>query len=325
MNHAISLLRQRSYRWIVFLLMVAGWCDAADYVFETDAARLALSPQATVVSLTDKAEKQEWLRAGKGSGAAAFAIAHRNGRSWAATSLKRDGDRFEIDFGRSGIEADARITARRDYILFELIDARGGAIDDITFAQLPVRPAPHASGMLNVKWDDKFAVCLMGLDAKVHAGFGPGAALRCEATSEFGLAGHKAALIAVPTSRFNQVMQEVETDFKIPHATIGGEWAKTSEAIRRGYLFVDLTEKNADEIIRLAKLGGFGSILIYSGVWSKSNGSYLINTANYPEGEASLEAVVDKCHAAGLKVGIHTLTSFVAKNDPLVRPKPDAR
>jgi len=34
---------------------------------------------------------------------------------------------------------------------------------------------------------------------------------------------------------------------------------------------------------------------------------------------------VDKCHAAGLKVGLHVLTSFVGKNDPLVRPRPDPR
>ena len=33
--------------------------------------------------------------------------------------------------------------------------------------------------------------------------------------------------------------------------------------------------------------------------------------------------MIDKCHAARLKVGMHMLTSLVGKNDPLVTPKPD--
>jgi hypothetical protein len=91
------------------------------------------------------------------------------------------------------------------------------------------------------------------------------------------------------------------------------------------YLFTDLTEANADETIRFAKLGGFGYIMTYSSTWSSSLGSYPINTKNFPKGEESLRAVIDKCHAAGLKVGMHMLTSFVSKRDPLVSPKPDPR
>lgn len=92
--------------------------------------------------------------------------------------------------------------------------------------------------------------------------------------------------------------------------------------MRTSYLFTDLTEANAGETIRYAKLGGFRYILVYSGTWSASLGSYPINTRNFPRGEESLKAVIDKCHAAGLKVGMHMLTSFVGKNDPRVWPKP---
>jgi hypothetical protein len=87
----------------------------------------------------------------------------------------------------------------------------------------------------------------------------------------------------------------------------------------------DLTEANADQTIRCAKLGGFEYIMTYDSTWSASLGSYPINTKNFPGGEVSLKSTVDKCHAAGLKVGLHFLTSFVGKNDPLVRPRPDPR
>jgi hypothetical protein len=50
-----------------------------------------------------------------------------------------------------------------------------------------------------------------------------------------------------------------------------------------------------------------------------------MNLKNYPHGEQGLSDVVRKAHAAGLKVGIHCLTGFVNKKDPLVTPTPDPR
>jgi hypothetical protein len=133
------------------------------------------------------------------------------------------------------------------------------------------------------------------------------------------------ALIAVPTADFLDVVQEVEQQCGLPSPRLSGQWAKRSPDVQRGYLFTDLTEANADETIRYAKLGEFGYVMTYSGTWSTSLGSYPINTRNFPDGEASLKRTIDKCHAAGLKVGMHMLTSFVHKRDPLVRPKPDPR
>jgi hypothetical protein len=307
------------------LALCSPLAHAKALVFETEAATLTISDTGSVQSLIDKSTHDQWLHPGTPPSQTAFALVRSRGRVMTATEIALHGDLYTIRFGRSGIEADYRISPRKSYLLIELVALRGGPVDQITFAQLPVKPATHASGLLNVKWDDHFTVCLMGLDDQVQAGFGPGGSLRTTASREFPLIGRKAALIAVPTTGFDQVVQQVERDFKIPHARIAGKWGKLSDAVRGSYLFIDLTEKNADEIIRLAKLGGFKAILIYSGTWSKSNGSYPINTTNYPLGEQSLKAVVDKCHAAGLMVGIHMLTSFVGKNDPLVRPKPDPR
>ena len=95
--------------------------------------------------------------------------------------------------------------------------------------------------------------------------------------------------------------------------------------MRSSYLFTDLTEANADETIRFAKMAGFKYIMIYSHTWSSSLGSYPINTSSFPRGEESLKAVIEKCHAAGLKVGMHMLTSFVGKDDALVKGRPGPR
>ena len=45
----------------------------------------------------------------------------------------------------------------------------------------------------------------------------------------------------------------------------------------------------------------------------------------FPNGLDGLKTVVDKFHAAGLKVGIHTLTGCISPHDPWVRPVPDPR
>lgn len=311
----------------LFMLLAALFPLAAraeEFVFETETVRLVISSGAQVTALTETASGKSWLQPAPKPGVTAFALAHVNKRTVPATELRRVGEVYQVRFGTSGIEADYQITARKSYVLIEVVAVRGGGAEALTFAQVPVRSMARSSTMINVKWDDRMTFGLMALDQRCEPNL-RGGALRCDASAEFGLPGHKAAFFGVPTTNFYRVAEELEREFKIPYAMLDGQYAKTSEAIRRGYLFLDLTEGNADEVIRFAKLGGFSTILIYSGTWATSNGSYPMNTANYPRGEASLKAVADKCHQAGLKVGIHMLTSFVAKSDPLVRPVPDAR
>ena len=173
-----------------------------------------------------------------------------------------------------------------------------------------------------MQWDDEFAICLMGLSEQVDSEIA-GPVTSASVYPEFPMQGQRVAIIATPTPRFLEVVQRLEHDFRLPVPTIEGAWSKLSPDARTSYLFTDLTEANVDETIRYAKMGGFRYILIYSTTWSKSLGSYPINLRSFPHGEAGLKSAIDKCHAAGLKVGMHMLTSFVGKNDPLVRPKPD--
>ena len=204
--------------------------------------------------------------------------------------------------------------------MVELTAFHGDGIEEIRLMQLNVSLA-NAGGVLGVRWDDEFAVCLMGLSAHVDSRVA-GPLTMASVYPGFSMLGERVAIIAAPTPRFLEVVRKVEQEFRLPSPTLDGTWAKLSEDVRTSYLFTDLTEANAGETIRYAKLGGFRYILVYSGTWAASLGSYPINTGNFPRGEESLKTVIDKCHAAGLKVGMHLLTSFVGKNDPLVRPKP---
>lgn len=103
-------------------------------------------------------------------------------------------------------------------------------------------------------------------------------------------------------------------------------YSKKSPVVKDGYFFVDLTEKNATELLPLIQQTGFPYTLVYASTWASSKGSYQFNRAAYPGGLAGLKRVVNAANASGIKVGLHTLTGFVSKDDPYVRGGvPDGR
>ena len=305
---------------LVLLCATVTGARAGEFLFATQAARLVIRSDGIAVSLTEIRNGRPLLR----PESTPLAAVKKGGRLFPVSAIERQGaDLLRLTFGASGVQADLSLTAKPDYLLVELVEIRGDGIEELRLLQLGVALA-NAGSQLAVRWDDDFAVCLMGLSPRVDAKVA-GSLSTVSLYPEFGMKGERVAIVTAPMPRFLNAVQTVERDFRLPSPSIGGAWAKSSEDVRRSYLFTDLTEANADETIRYAKLGGFRYILVYSGTWSTSLGSYPINTKNFPNGEASLKAVIDKCHAAGLKVGMHMLTSFVGKNDPLVRPVPDPR
>ncbi len=289
---------------------------AGDLAFENRLARWTIGADGRARSLVDKPGSRQWLTARCPS----FTFIKHGGRVHDATSIVRDGEALKVTYGRSGVTARLGVTVRPEYLAVRLLEVGGGPVEQLCLARLRTRITANAGWWLDVRWNDDYAVCMVGLSDRVQTGN-----LQAVVHREFGMAGEGVAIIAAPKDRLLDVVQAVERDEKLPVATIGGQWAKRSDDVRRGYLFTDLTEANADETITYAKLGEFAYVMTYSGTWSTSLGSYPIRKSNFPRGEASLKATVDKVHAAGLKAGLHMLTSFVGKNDPLVRPVPDRR
>lgn len=297
--------------WVLSLAATAYGGDD-DLTWENDVARLVCDAAGRCRELTEKSSGRNWIVPDR-----PFFFVRQGGKELPCRSLVRDGERLRAAFSDTDTEAWFEIRVKPRYCTLRLIGIEGSPVETIALGSLTMRDAKRQGWLCNAAWNEDFTVCLMGLSERVETFH-----LRVLAHQEFGQVGEGFALIAVPTSQFLDVVQEVEKDHELPFATIEGVWAKRSPDVRRGYFFTDLTEANADEQIRLAKLGGFRYIMTYDGTWAASLGSYPINLKNFPRGEESLKAVVDKCHAAGLKVGLHMLTSFVGKNDPLVSPRP---
>lgn len=106
--------------------------------------------------------------------------------------------------------------------------------------------------------------------------------------------------------------------------TIG--YAKDAPEAKHGYIFLDLTEGNHERVLPLIVDAGFPYALIYASTWAASKGSYPFNRAAYPGGMGGLQRVVRAANQAGIRVGLHTLTGLISKNDPYVKSgTPDQR
>jgi hypothetical protein len=256
-----------------------------------------------------------------------FAV-KKAGHWFRVTSLAQRGDGYHATFGGSGVMADFRLDPVPGALMITLSKVQGSDVQQLDLALLVARPVGTPGHWLAVLSNPRETIALLATTDSVRARLVPhGSNMEFEGSAfpQFGMDGQGVAIVTAPTTAFLRVIHRLENRFRLPAPTIAGQWAKTSPDARSSYLLTDLTEGNVDETIRYARRGNFKYILIYAWTWASSLGSYPVNVANYPNGEEGLAATIAKVHAAGLKVGMHMLTSFVSKNDPLVRPIPDPR
>ena len=286
---------------------------------ENEHLRLSLDDRARVLGLADKATGQERAALPPGY----LVTANRAGKRLLPTSCTFGEGVLAVQF-RGGSSAQIRVTSKKSYFVFEVLSVGGPEADELCFLDTAVTVAGRQSGMSGLVSDGKFAFCVrsLNLNTDVSVGGAP-AHLRALAYTAHGLTGARAALVGCPAKRLTAVLKELIRQEGQPLSTLGGPWALTAPENRVPYLFALPSEKNVDAWIDLARRGGIGIIHLCG--WEQSLGSYEPRADLYPHGLAGLKQVADKIHAAGLKVGMHTLTGCVAPNDPFATPVPDRR
>ncbi len=135
--------------------------------------------------------------------------------------------------------------------------------------------------------------------------------------------GSKIALFGCPEKDALSRIGEIEVAEGLPHPLIHGVWHKQSPETGRAYLIADFTEKNIDEMLAYTREAGLMSL--YSMSPFKSWGHFALNRNKFPNGTAGMKACVEKAAKLGLRLGVHTLTSFINTDDPYVTPLPDKR
>ncbi|NLB97944.1 MAG: hypothetical protein GX785_19810, partial [Armatimonadetes bacterium] len=283
-------------------------------VIESEHLRYAVGNDANIVSFVDRATGTDY----RASGAAACARVCKAGREYPARAASWNAGRLTLGFGDAGVTAVLKVTASKHAITLEVDSVEGEGIEWLLFADIPLS--------LKGQPEEAFAACALALNLKTRVPDlpRPASRLRAFCYPRTGLSGAAVALVAAPPDRLRAALQEVvRAAPELPKSPIGGPWALDSPDNRGSYLFnfTDLTEETVDDWIRLAKTLGITQIDFHGGR-SFRFGDCEPNPKTYPRGIASLKAVIDRLHAAGIKAGLHTYAMFIDKRCPWVTPVP---
>jgi len=282
---------------------------------ESGALRLVIGTNACVIGVFDKTSGINYSDLKKGS---SFACVKKAGKkiSAATQAVAMDGV-LQLGFGDAGVTAALKLTGTGHSIAVEVLSVTGEGVEEFTFVHLP----------LTLKGVDSepFAACALALNLQTKVNALPGATglLAAHCYPRFGFSGAKVALVGCPQKDLRRLLQEVvKAAPELPHSLIGGPWAFDAEINRGSYLFAPISEKTADDWIKLAQSLGINQI-DFDGMSRRGDTEPIPSL--YPNGLAGLKAVVDKAHAAGIKAGLHTYAFFIDKRCPWVTPVPDAR
>jgi hypothetical protein len=138
-----------------------------------------------------------------------------------------------------------------------------------------------------------------------------------------GVVGSRIALFGVPTAQALETLGQIELAEGLPHPLIDGVWGKIAPSATASYLIIDFGEKTLDAAIELTRQAGLQ--YLYHGGPFRTWGHFELRPELFPDGWASLKRCVDRAAAAGVRLGVHTLSNFITPNDPYVTPIPDPR
>ena len=285
-------------------------------VVETDYLRYAIGRDGRNVEFTDK---QTGINLCDPS--APCAQVRRAAQAFPATSVNARDGKVEIDFGDAGVKVVLQIVPLQHYLRFEVISVAGTPVDELLFVNIPLK--------LSATPDEAFAACALALNLSANVLEFPRASrvLRAACYSQLGLEGAKAAVMGCPSAELRRVLQQAVSDAPdLPHSTLGGPWALDQPINRGSYLFNfdGITEQTVDRWIELAKSLGLSQIDFHGG-HSFRFGDLRPHPDLYPKGDASLKAVIDRLHSAGIAAGLHTYAFFIDKRCPWVTPTADPR
>jgi len=281
---------------------------------ESDALLWSIGEDARTLEFTDKASG---TNLGVTPGAA-VACVRKAGKTFDAKKATASADgKLTLDFGEAGVVLTLKLAGVGRAVVAEVVAVVGDGVEECTFVRVPLTLKGSA--------EEPFAACALALNLQtdVRGVPQPTNLLEARCTPRFGFVGAKAALVGGPQAALRDALKEaVRAAPDLPHSPIGGPWALDADISRGSYLFAPMSEKTADDWIKLAVSLGINQI-DFDGMSRYGDAEPFPEL--YPHGRAGLKAVVDKVHAAGLKAGLHSYSFFINKGCPWVTPVPDAR
>ena len=325
-----------------------------DVVIENEQFKLVIGSNAIAKSLVLKSNGEECLMPGKNM--AVFSVTqerpyhnelklgHPNRKTvFQADTVYRKGDQLIVGFELVPWEAVIRVKVTPSYVGFSLegflvapdaypayLKITPPPATELCLLQLPVRNMKYFGEWLNVSWDDRVAVNVLGTDEYAYIDFekcNGYHVLRANAVKDLRFEGTGAALIVSQPDKLLDNIAQIEDDFNLPK----GVESRRRDIINASYYWTyNINPGNVDEHIKYAKMGGFRAMSIYypaiEGFLSYDLiGDYEIDRKLYPGGKEDLIKMLDRIKAAGITPGLHFLHSHIGRNSRYVTPVPDHR
>lgn len=135
--------------------------------------------------------------------------------------------------------------------------------------------------------------------------------------------GMSFALFGCPREQALERIGAIELGEGLPHPMLDGQWAKTARKAMSSYLIAEFGTENLDKMLDYTRKAGFDTL--YHPEPFRCWGHFELRPEYFPEGDESLAECCRRAAGEGIRLGIHTLTSFTTTNDTYVTPVPEDR
>ncbi|MBE6884210.1 MAG: hypothetical protein E7487_06360 [Ruminococcaceae bacterium] len=317
-----------------FCLRLRGDCVAESLIHKpTGIECLMQGEEISLFSLTEERPYNNEIK-----------LAHPNKRTtFQANRVRMEGDKLIVGFELVTFEAMVEVKITPNYIAFKLEDfiVKPEDFNDLAMTpppvyefrvlQLPVKKLERFGEWLNVMWDDKVAINVLGtspwprIDSEKRKDF---RILYAENMRDVKLKNCGAALIVSSPDKLMDNIEAVEIDYDLPRGVASRRSGELNSSI---YWSATVTPQNVDEHIDFAKRGGFTKMLLYYTCMIKEHpgyflcGNYTDFRAEYPNGYEDLRKMLQKIRDAGITPGIHFLQTHIGFESKYVTPVADHR
>ncbi|MBC8767313.1 hypothetical protein H4O18_04850 [Arenibacter sp. BSSL-BM3] len=260
------------------------------------------------------------------------------------------------------IKVDMAYSEKESYLKFEVVDGQNmDKVSGIIWGAYPTTINETIGELVGVVRDSEFAIGIQALNPQTtggvpvtNAGFVPsrkgpafktdyGSALQAFAINRSlkrtanvweghyqdmpipsikgsTVIGSKIAIFGCSPEEVLATVGGLEIEEGLPHPTIDGEWVKTHPLRSKAYFITSFDEGNFDELLEYVKMAGMTSI--YHSHPFENWGKFDLLPELFPNGNKGMKKLVEKAKDEGIRVGAHTLTTFITPNDPFITPVP---
>jgi len=355
---------KKNFLLVICQILIVSFVSAQPIKFKTTDFSLSISETGQLTEMSDPVTGKNFIATGQVAPLLKIRIGN-SWELPAKVVFNAKKNSITLSFPTSKTIAEVKVVQKKTHLVFELVSlSTGNLVNAVCWGPYPTTINKTIGEVVGVVRDGTYAIGLQTLNTKTLGGelknaegadFSRGSVavaqeygsslqafsldrskprnitvwdqnypnMPVDAIKNETTLGSRIALFGCTETNVLPRMGEIEIAEGLPHPMINGIWMKQSPETGRAYLISDFTEENADAMLAYTKQAGLVS-LYHEGPF-QSWGHFILDPKSFPNGNAGMKTCVEKASKLGLRIGVHTLSTFINTNDPYVTPVPDER